>query len=29
MSQDRLCVAVANHLEKEFGGWKPPFITRK
>ncbi|VVC30972.1 Amidase signature domain [Cinara cedri] len=27
MHQDRLCVAVANHLEKIFGGWKPPFIT--
>lgn len=27
MNQDRLCVAVANHLEKTFGGWKAPFKT--
>lgn len=27
MNQDRLCVAVAKHLELKFGGWKPPFTT--
>ncbi|XP_008187748.1 fatty-acid amide hydrolase 2-A [Acyrthosiphon pisum] len=27
MNQDRLCVAVAKHLELTFGGWKPPFTT--
>jgi len=27
MNQDRLCVAVAKHLESTFGGWKPPFAT--
>lgn len=27
MNQDRLCVAVAKHLEKSFGGWKPPFVA--
>lgn len=26
MNQDRLCIAVAQHLEKVFGGWKPPFV---
>ncbi|XP_025195945.1 fatty-acid amide hydrolase 2-A [Melanaphis sacchari] len=27
MNQDRLCIAVAKHLESTFGGWKPPFTT--
>ncbi|XP_050424610.1 fatty-acid amide hydrolase 2-A [Adelges cooleyi] len=26
-NQDRLCVAVAKHLESTFGGWKPPFTS--
>lgn len=26
-NQDRLCVAVAQHLELSFGGWKPPFTS--
>ena len=26
-NQDRLCIAVAEELEKAFGGWVPPMTS--